>query len=70
MPQTTPERGERWDNHMAVDHLKGGGWILRRDWVWWHPDKTRQPTNRELDASRYLVEEWDYGGIVVPPKFL
>lgn len=49
-----------------MECLENGGWVLSRDgkWQWTHPDPTRKPTDREVDAAVYLIEEWDFGGMV------
>ncbi|UQS95130.1 hypothetical protein Pam3_59 [Pseudanabaena phage Pam3] len=68
MPQTTPERAARWPggDQEAIGCLEDGGWMLSRDgkWQWTHPDPTRKPTGREIDAAVYLIEEWDFGGMI------
>ena len=63
MPQTTPERAARWPgmDAEAIECLEAGGWKLGRDYVWRHPDG-KKPTEREIDAVIYLIEEWDFGG--------
>lgn len=65
MPQTTPERAARWPGYdaEAIGFLKSQGWVLGRDWCWSHPEH-REPTERERDAMFYLIEEWDFGGII------
>ena len=65
MPQTTPERAARWESDMnAMAFLKSAGFELHRDWVWRHPER-KTPTEQELDAAIYLIEEWDFGGIEI-----
>lgn len=65
MPQTTPERASRWgDDLSAIKCLKDGGWMLDRDWVFRHPDG-KKPTEKERDASQYLIEEWDFAGLEI-----
>lgn len=63
MPQTTPERAARWPggDSEAILFLRSAGYALRRDWSWQSPDHA--PTDRELDAVVYLIEEWDFDGI-------
>jgi hypothetical protein len=34
------------------------------DFTWRKPSPTHVPTERECAAVRYLIEEWDYGGII------
>lgn len=66
MPQTTLERAARWPGgeKEATKCLRDGGWMLGFDWAWRHWDR-RQPTERERDAAQYLIEEWDYNGLVI-----
>jgi hypothetical protein len=69
MPQTSPERAARWPggDEEAIAFLLAGGWRLGRDWCW-RRDDWREPTEREVDAVRYLIEEWDFDGIVYPEE--
>lgn len=66
MPQTTPERAARWPgmDEEAIGYLRGRGFKLRRDWFWEKPTPDYELGDREIDAIRYLIEEWDFGGIV------
>ena len=65
MPQTTPEKSARWPgmDAEAYRYLKACGFTLTRQWTWIRPSPEHIPTEREIDASIYLIEEWDYGGI-------
>lgn len=69
MPNTTPERRARWGatageaEGNATCFLVAQGYKLRKDWSWDPPSPTHQPTEREIDAVVYMVEDWDYGGI-------
>jgi hypothetical protein len=68
MPQTTPERSARWPggDAEAIGYLRAGGWVLHKSWEWSHPN-ARDLTEREQDAVTYLVEEWDFGGVIDHP---
>lgn len=65
MPSTTPELRAKFPDgdHEAQQVLRDGGYRLTRGWEWVHPlDKL--PTERERDAIVYLIEEWDFGGLI------
>ncbi len=66
MPQTTPERAARWPgmDSEAVKFLEGQGYVLRRDWYWMRPNPDHLVTDVEEDAILYLIQEWDFGGLV------
>lgn len=66
MPQTTPERAARWPgmDHQAIKFLKDQGYTLQRNWFWTLPTLSHIPTIKENDAILYLIQEWDFGGIV------
>lgn len=67
MPQSTPERRERWkDDQTAIAFLKERGYKLRPDWHWERP-QAHEPTEDERDAIIYLIEEWDFGPWIHPP---
>lgn len=41
------------------------GWHLQRDWKWYKPGHSAPTmTDDEWDCALFLVEEWDYGGVV------
>ena len=62
MPSTTPERRARWPGHdkQAIDYLRSCGYVLNRGWSWAKPSAEHEPTDREIDAVVYLIEEWDF----------
>lgn len=65
MPQTTPERAARWPgmDRQAMLFLKSRGYRLTKDWCWTHPER-KEPDEREADAIIYLIEEWDFDGLI------
>ena len=64
MPQTTPERRARWGtSEKAIAFLKRRGYSLRPDWMWEMPTG-HMIASQEQDAILYLIEEWDFGGVV------
>ena len=66
MPQTTPERSARWPgmDRQATNYLKDKGYRLTSTFRWESPTDDYEVTEEEEDAMIYLIEEWDYGGIV------
>lgn len=64
MPQTSPERRSRWTDETAIEFLKSRGFKLGRDWHWRMPEGRIEVTEREDDAIIYLIEEWDFGGVI------
>ncbi len=66
MPQTTPERAARWPgmDSEAMEFLEGQRYVLRRDWHWTRPTPDHEVTDRGEDAILYLIQEWDFGGLV------
>lgn len=77
MPQTSPEVQDAIDQLLgpsndreplmqdvsAVNFLKARGWVLTPQWCWKMPEG-HEPTSDELLCVQYLIEEWDFGGIV------
>lgn len=65
MPSSTPERQQRWQSDdVAIQYLSDRGFRLRRDWCWVLPDGRDDADATEADAIIYLIEEWDFGGMV------
>lgn len=64
-PSTTPDRRARWPgwDMQAITVLESAGYKPTPDWKW-IPPKGHTPTERELDAIEYLIEEFDWGGLV------
>lgn len=71
MPQTTPERAARWPgaDTEAIEFLSEADYTLNRDWSWTRPNPDHVPTEREIDAIVYLMEEWDFDGLRSPQNF-
>ena len=66
MPQATEEQRKRWNgpgDETALAFLKERGYTLRRDWLWDKPSQDHQPTEDEVSAICFLIDEWDMGGI-------
>jgi hypothetical protein len=66
MPSTTPDREARWPggDSQAIDYLMKQGYSMTKDWCWVKPTDDHKPTEKEIDAVIYLIEEWDFGGIL------
>ena len=65
MPSTTPERRARWPgwDAEAIAFLEAAGYRCTDQWTWQLPRRGHEPTERELDAIIYLIEEFDWGGL-------
>jgi hypothetical protein len=70
MPTADEELRREWRHYdedggdrMAMRFLEDAGYRLRRDWQWTPPKPDHLPTDREVSAVYYLVDEWDFGGI-------
>lgn len=67
MPQASSELNEEWDgpgDETAIRYLQDAGYWLtpRREWVM--PWGRHDPTPKASSAIRFLIDEWDFGGIV------
>lgn len=66
MPQATEELRKRWDGpseFKAMDHLHKRGFKLTPQWEW-VPPMASEPTEEDLSAILFLIQEWDFGGLV------
>jgi hypothetical protein len=70
MPQASAELQDEWrhgedggGDDLAIQFLRAAGYVLRRDWTWRRPQPPRNPTDKELSAVRYLMDEWDFDGL-------
>lgn len=70
MPQASQELREEWmadgiaSDEKAMQYLKAAGYRLTRQWFWIKPTPAHSPTDKEWSAICFLVDEWDFGGIV------
>ena len=64
MPSATDELRAAFpgSSDQAIAELQAAGFILTNQWTWIVPIG-HMPTQRELDAMTYLVQEWDFGWI-------
>lgn len=72
MPQADEELRQEWRHYeedggdkLAIRTLKDAGYKLRDDWQWTPPTKGHMPTDQEISAVHYLIDEWDFGGILL-----
>lgn len=65
MPQASDELRAEWPGGLeqAEAHLRAQGYRLERDWTWTRPSAILDPSDRDLSAITYLIDEWDYGGL-------
>lgn len=69
MPQATEELRQRWDGpceDKAMGHLLNRGYRLDAGYCW-HPPKGVTPTEEDFSAAEFLIQEWDFGWIIVQP---
>lgn len=65
MPQASVRLRRRWHNDgNACRYLENRGYRLLSNWQWVRPLPPRPFQDEEESAIRYLIEEWDFGGIV------
>lgn len=65
MPQASETLLREWDgpsDRKAIAYLEGRGYVLTRQWTWVVPSMT-VPTERDLRAIKFLIDEWDFGGL-------
>ena len=69
MPQASEELRAEWRHYeegggdqAAEAHLRAAGYVLTPSWEWEAPEG-HTPTERDLSAIDYLIDEWDYGGL-------
>jgi hypothetical protein len=74
MPQATLEQRKRWGGALGVGEdkaeafLEERGWVLTRQWQWVPPTLGYYASDEEHEAIAFLIDEWDYGGIVRGPR--
>lgn len=70
MPQASDEQRFRWGGEdgigedKAIAYLQACGYVLRRNWTWIPPSPWHHPSPSELDALWFLIDEWDFGGVI------
>lgn len=59
------------DDGPATAYLEAQGWKLRRDFCWTPREgfkKGDEILEKEKYALLFLIEEWDYGGVIYPEQ--
>src|SRR5262245_55679440 len=70
MPQASDYLRAQWPggDQQAIAHLLERGYRATRGFCWVPPGdaspETYEPTDRDWSAMTYLIDEWDYGGLV------
>lgn len=66
MPQASDEQRADWgiDSHPPQAYLRAAGYRLTGGWEWIKPEPDHEPTNNEISAINFLIDEWDYGGLI------
>lgn len=66
MPTASPELRAAWPegDEQAISYLEAQGYTLTKQWEWIKPTPDHVITEREGSAIDYLVDEWDFGGVV------
>lgn len=47
----------------VIRFLEAAGYTRTADWEWEMPEGPYIPTDKEMRAIRFLVDEWDWGGL-------
>lgn len=55
--------GDRISNEGPQSFLENRGYKLLGDWSWRLPSDGHAVTQEEYDCVKFLIEEWDFGGI-------
>jgi hypothetical protein len=64
MPTATDELRAEWGigDEKAMEHLRGRGFVLHRDWSWSRP-ASGEVTDEDRRAISFLIQEWDMDGL-------
>ncbi len=67
MPQATPDLRAEWPggDDEAISYLEGRGFTLTKQWEWIKPTPDHEISMREALAITYLIDEWDFGGVLL-----
>lgn len=55
--------GEAIDDTLPIEFLETRGYKLLQSWCWKKPTPNHFITMKEWLCLKYLVDEWDFGGI-------
>ena len=69
MPQAAEDLRKEWGegkntDQKAVKFLESKGYKRTRAWTWVKPSMDHRPSEEEIRAICYLIDEWDFGGFV------
>lgn len=69
-PQASDDLRDRWDgpsDEKALAFLRERGYTLVPGFEWRLPTPDHEPTEEELSAMQFMVDEWYYGWIEESP---
>lgn len=66
MPQATAELQKRWDIDCGpvIAYLEAKGFRRAKGGMWIKPSPDHELTEAETSAIVFLIQEWDFGGIM------
>jgi hypothetical protein len=67
MPQASSAQHREWNGpaeDTACLFLEGLGYRLTAEWFWVPPSPGHVVTPKERSAIEFLIDEWDYGGVI------
>ena len=56
--------GEENKDEKCIKFLESRNYILTKQWEWIKPVSSHTINEEEFNCLKYLVDEWDFGGIV------
>lgn len=65
MPQADNVLRIKWagpDDTKALNHLLEAGYVMTEWWTWVVP-AGREPTDDDMSAVQFLIDEWDFDGL-------
>ena len=72
MPQASTELQQKMISRFGdigdggpIAYLEAKGYILLGDWLWLPLYIDRDPNILEWDCIDFLVDEWDFGGVIL-----
>jgi hypothetical protein len=65
VPQADPKLVAQWPGgeEEAIGYLRRAGFQLTQQFTWVLPRPEHIVSRRQRSAIRYLMEEWDFGGV-------
>lgn len=51
-------------DNVCIQFLESHGYTLTKQWFWIKPTPSHNTSQDEFNCLKYLVDEWDFGGIV------